>query len=235
MSDTYGATPPEEVPPQPAQSATNDVAGAWRQWLTNPENKASLMQFGISMLQPIGVGQSQAGHFASSVGQAGEAATRLQNQDLARRKAESDISLKEERANLAAERAGMTGQNLQLQYELMEMKRMLGSSQRAAELMKNYEAAKLLNPDLKLDDYMKRHQQAIQLIQSQEGGGGGGSLPSAGVGGAPSRAGATKPGGYNASGKTGPAEPGEIRYFQGTPYRFKGGNWQDKNAWEEMA
>jgi hypothetical protein len=154
---------------QPQQSQGSDVAGAWRDWLTNPENRASLMQFGVSMLQPVGVGQSQAGHFGQALGQAGEAATRVRAEDLAKRKAESEIQYKEERGNLAAERANVAGQNLQLQQEKLELQRLLGHSAQAEKLMKDYEDAKILNKNLKLEDFLRNRQQTIRAIQAQSG------------------------------------------------------------------
>lgn len=224
MSDVYGAQPPAQIPEEPAQSQVNDVAGAWRAWLTNPENRASMMQFGINMLQPIGVGQSQAGHFGSALGAAGEASDRVRDRDLARRKAEAEIQYKEERGNLAAERAYVAQGNLQLQQELLEMRRMLGSSQRAAELEKRYSDAKLLDPTLKLEDFLKRNQQFIRAIQAQEGRAQGGSLPNAGVTGGATRA---------------PPQVGEIRDVtdkQGRPrrFRFKGGDPNKQESWEEL-
>jgi hypothetical protein len=128
------------------------------------------MQFGISMLQPIGVGQSAAGHFASAVGAGGEAAGRVEAEQMAKQKLASETDLREARANLAESRAGIAGSNLSLQQEMLELKRTLGTSQRATELQKRYQEAKLLDPKLTLPDFLAQNQQAVKIIQSQEGG-----------------------------------------------------------------
>ena len=206
------ARPPAPVPQgaeaQPSQAAGSDVAGAWRDWLGNAENRASLMQFGVAMLQPIGIGQTATGHFGQALGQAGEAATRVRNEDLARRKAEAEISYKEERGNLAAERANVSGMNLQLQQDKLELQRLLGHSAQAEKLMKDYEDAKILNKNLKLEDFLKNRQQTIRAIMAQSGGG-------------DAAAAAPRPA----------PTVGEETSFQGKRYRFKGGanvraNWE---------
>jgi hypothetical protein len=128
------------------------------------------MQFGISMLQPIGVGQSAAGHFGAAVGAGGEAAGRVEAEQMAKQKLASETDLREARANLAESRAGIAGSNLSLQQEMLELKRTLGTSQRATELQKRYQEAKLLDPKLTLPDFLAQNQQAVKIIQSQEGG-----------------------------------------------------------------
>lgn len=212
--DVEEPRPPAEVQPgtvpQPAQAEGSDVAGAWRNWLTNPENRASLMQFGASMLQPIGVGQSQAGHFGQALGQAGEAATRVRAEDMAKQKLASETDLREQRANLAESRARSSGESLSLQQEMLQLKQMLGTSQRATEMLKNFEAAKILNPELSLADYVKRHQQAMKIIAGEGGG----------ASGAPAAA-------------TAAPSAGETRTYQGKQYRFKGGA-NTKENWEPL-
>lgn len=152
-----GDVPPQGATPQPAQSATSDYAGAWRSWLGDPENRASLMQFGVSMLQPVGVGQSQLGHFASSVGSAGEAATRVRDEAMARQKLQAETNLREQSANLAEQKAATAAQNLGLQGELLELRRQVGQGAQADALMKGYADAKLLDKTLTPEKYMETY------------------------------------------------------------------------------
>ena len=157
-------TPPGDVPPtggtpQPQQSTSNDFTGAWRSWMGDPQNRASLMQFGISMLQPVGVGQSQLGHFGQAVGQAGEAATRVQQQDMAKQKLAAETDYREQSANLAASRAEMTGRNLGLQQELFQLKQLLGTQTAAEKAHEAYQKAKIFNDKLTFQQYLEELQQ----------------------------------------------------------------------------
>ncbi|HEY0724516.1 MAG TPA: hypothetical protein VGD41_11100, partial [Pyrinomonadaceae bacterium] len=82
MSNIYdyqSQTPPSgdgQNPPQPAQAPGSDVAGQWRNWIGDPSNRAALMQFGISLMQPIAPGQNTLGHVGEALGSAGEAVAR---------------------------------------------------------------------------------------------------------------------------------------------------------------
>jgi hypothetical protein len=193
----------QPAPPQAAQAMGKDVAGQWRDWIQNPENRASLMQFGIALMQPIGVGQTPIGHFGQALGQGGEAADRVQREEMAKQKLASESDLREQRANLAEQRAGVVGQNLTLQQEMLELKRQLGISAKANELQKRFEDAKILNPKLNVQDFIAQNQQFIKSLQAQEPGGGTRAAP----------------------------REGDIRSYQGQQYRFKGGanvqaNWE---------
>lgn len=64
-----------DVPMSPDQP--NSLVKEWESFLNQPGNRAAVAQFGVNMLQPIGLGQSFAGHVGQSVGAAGEAKQRV--------------------------------------------------------------------------------------------------------------------------------------------------------------
>lgn len=97
---------------EPMQSAGNDVAGQWRNFLSNDNNRAALVQFGLGMMQPMDVGQSPLGQVGQAIGGVGELADRRQKLDIAQTEADSKQALRgsqaeaaEARANTAATRA----------------------------------------------------------------------------------------------------------------------------------
>src|SRR5262245_56997727 len=50
-----------------------EVRNAWDGFLSNPDNQAALIQFGISLMQPMGFGQTPMGHLGQAIGSAGAA------------------------------------------------------------------------------------------------------------------------------------------------------------------
>lgn len=207
--DSVPSQVPGAPPAAPAQSAGRDVAGAWRSWLGDPSNRAALMQFGISLMQPMPVGQTSIGHVGTALGQAGETLDRRRAMDLKEAEAGSKMDLREAQAQRAEMGAAMAGQNLSHQEEMLALKRMLGVVERSSKLQQLWQEAKLLNPKLKLEDFLKENQQIIGIVAAQErgvrsGGAQGGNTPT------------VKP-------KVGDVVRG---------YRYKGGNLNDKNSWE---
>lgn len=59
----------------------------WRNWMSQPANRAALLQFGISMMQPIGVGQSPMGHLGQAIGEGAQAQGRQQEMEIAQESA----------------------------------------------------------------------------------------------------------------------------------------------------
>lgn len=194
---------PGAPPPAPAQSAGSDVAGAWRNWLGDPSNRAALMQFGISLMQPMPVGQNAIGHFGTALGSAGEAMDRQRAMALKEREATSKQDLREAQAGNAESRAIAAQQNLELQGQNLDLKRMLGVMERSTKLQDAYQKAKLLDPNLTLEKFMKENRQMIELSAAMERGGG--TAPAA-----------KKP------------NIGDI--VRG--YRYKGGPLNDRASWE---
>lgn len=119
MSDIYSTPATPQTPSAPAPAAPEgqaDLAGQWRSWMGDPANRAALIQMGISLMQPVALGQSGLGHVGQAVGSAGEAQDRIRKaeQDDAeqrRRQQETDSrgGLREAQAGLAEARAGTAG------------------------------------------------------------------------------------------------------------------------------
>lgn len=106
----FDPTPDQSVPQAPQGAGnTTDLAGGWRDWINRPNNQAALMQFGIAMMQPIGIGETPLSHAASAVGSGGEAAARVTKQGLAEREASSREELRAAQAGLAGARAETAG------------------------------------------------------------------------------------------------------------------------------
>src|SRR5688572_16624188 len=66
----------------------------WRNWMAQPSNRAALLQFGISMMQPIGVGQSPIGHLGQAIGQGAQAQGRQQQAEIAQETASAESARK---------------------------------------------------------------------------------------------------------------------------------------------
>lgn len=78
--------------PQPATSGKPGLMEQWNNFLKMPGATAAVIQTGINLMQPIGVGQSLLGHIGQSIGAGAEAMTRAQEvpieQDLKRSQAD---------------------------------------------------------------------------------------------------------------------------------------------------
>lgn len=64
--------------PQSAPMSDPSLFDKWKDWLGAPQNRAALLQTGLSLMQPVQAGQSQFGHIASSIGQGLGAAGRAE-------------------------------------------------------------------------------------------------------------------------------------------------------------
>lgn len=90
MSDFLPNPQPAAQPPQePADM--NGLANQWRDWINQPDNRAALMQFGVAMLQPMGMGESILTHGANAIGEGGEAAGRVHETE-AKRAGEASLA-----------------------------------------------------------------------------------------------------------------------------------------------
>lgn len=104
MSDIYG-TPTQPPSQQDAQGP--DLASQWRQWIGDPGNKAALMQFGLALSQPVGLGQNTLGHIGQAVGQAGAASDRISEEE----RAAQEQARKERDTDSRAESRTLMAQN----------------------------------------------------------------------------------------------------------------------------
>lgn len=96
----------------------NDLASQWGAALNDPGFRTGLMQFGLQMMQPMGFGQTPAGHFAQSIGAGGEAVARNEKLDIAKTEADSKQELRSSQAQNAETRANAAVQNAQSQADL---------------------------------------------------------------------------------------------------------------------
>lgn len=98
-----------EVIPNPSPEQQSDIAGQWKNWMANEGNRAALMQFGIAMMQPVGLGQSPAGHVGQAIGSVGELGTRREEAERKERELSSKEELRSAQAQVAEARAGAAG------------------------------------------------------------------------------------------------------------------------------
>lgn len=59
---------------------TDDLQGQWMNFLSHPVVQSSLLSAGLQMMQPIGFGQTPAGHVAQAIGAGGESVARSAKQ-----------------------------------------------------------------------------------------------------------------------------------------------------------
>lgn len=76
MPAAQNAPPPENVPATSdmamSSSQPNSLLKEWESFMNQPGNRAAVVQFGLNMMQPVGLGQTFMGHVAQSVGAAGD-------------------------------------------------------------------------------------------------------------------------------------------------------------------
>lgn len=105
MSDSYTPFVEPTQQPQTQQAPQNDLAGQWRAFLAKPENTAALMQTGLNLMQPQGIGQTAAGQVAQAIGGGGEAAGRVLDNQIKEDAAETKAETARQRADASTTRA----------------------------------------------------------------------------------------------------------------------------------
>lgn len=98
MEDFGSAFTGQSVEPAEAQ-------GQWDDWLQRPGNRSALLQMGLQMMQPVGIGQTVGGHIAQSVGAGGEAVARQEASDLKERVADAKMQAADERLRILQQNA----------------------------------------------------------------------------------------------------------------------------------
>lgn len=90
------------VPPRvdPAQAS-----GQWDDWLNRPGNRSALLQMGLQLMQPVGIGQTAGGAIAQGIGAGGEAVARGEAEDLKQQMADSKLAVADERLRIAQQQA----------------------------------------------------------------------------------------------------------------------------------
>jgi len=114
----------------------------WNSWIDKPNNRAALMQFGIAMLQPMGMGETGAGHFANAVGAAGEAHQRVTGQAQQAEKASTEAQLRESTASAREQTAGAAEMRAASAGQLAETRAQLAGTTNLARNLQAQSAAR---------------------------------------------------------------------------------------------
>ncbi len=206
--------PPVQQTPQTGVNTTdtgsgNDYGSEWNNWMAKPSNRAAMMQFGVAMMQPIGIGQSAIGNIANAVGEGGEAANRVEQQDILRRRENSSEDLRASQADLAGARAGTqsaladarttaadasmeralrTGEaaktrgeisTLQARLKLQGLLQAENKSRRDNNTKNEYSNNFVPQPELNEEEYLRQNPLLAQSLGFGQGGGQGGEQPMA--------------------------------------------------------
>lgn len=224
-----------QVLPNPSPEQVSDLSGQWKNWLANENNRAAMMQFGISLMQPMGFGQNVAGHVGQAIGSTGELASRRQAADMKQQELDSKAELRGAQAAAAEARAARAGETtarqsdrLAFQRERLDADLRNASTRLRLSALLRYQQARKAHEDQQLLEPPDRRTPFPSLEQwAQQYGLGdvtGTRAPTDDGTGAPAVSSAAP-----ASQPTAPAV-GEVR----RGYRFKGGNPRDKANWEPV-
>lgn len=185
-SQDYPFVTPDDQPAQPAvPSQAPPDPGIMQQWndaLADPTVRSSLLQFGISMLQPPSFGDSFGSQFGRAVGNVGEAASAREAEDIKRQDSDSKAAARETqaaaaetRANAAADRATLAGGNADIARQRLSLQQLMLDSKKNSDLNKRrveianaytrekiaYEKRRFLDPTLPefppLEQYAREH------------------------------------------------------------------------------
>jgi hypothetical protein len=178
-----GTLPSDTAPAQQGQTSPGvdhqGLAEKWRGWLSKPENAALLMQTGISMLQPLQLGQDSLGSMASALGSGFQARDRViqsqnDNQQLADQNARRDQALANDNLNSASdrtykERMGLSA--LMRQPRALQDKRVRWD-EFYKSLVNDYmrQGALATGPAPGTPEFLKLAQQSYTIMQSPPGG-----------------------------------------------------------------
>lgn len=100
MEEDFGSAFTGQSAVEPAQAASQ-----WDDWLQRPGNRTALLQMGLQMMQPVGIGQTVGGHIAQSIGAGGEAVARQETSDLKERVADAKMQAADERLRILQQNA----------------------------------------------------------------------------------------------------------------------------------
>lgn len=101
-------TPDRATNPTPEAIGT-DLRGQWAQFLNDPNGQAAMLQFGLSLMQPVAAGQSAFGHLGQAVGSVGGMVERNRKSDLEERKMELAETTADDKLELGRARIEVAG------------------------------------------------------------------------------------------------------------------------------
>lgn len=195
MDDSFLPSPVNSTPnPTPEQQM--GLMGRWADWMSNDSNRAALLQFGLSMMQPVGLGQTPLGHTAQAIGQSGEAMGRIRTENMKQQDLDSKEELRsaqagaqEARANTAATRASAASERLGLQREGLDLRRNNMRLTALVRLQKQHADEMLIAPEkdrVPFRQWLARNPALLQQLGGDDdafdvlpGGGGGAGAPAA--------------------------------------------------------
>ncbi len=215
-----GPVPSQGMPAPAPQAPARNISQEWTDFLNQPGNRAAMIQLGVNLLQPIGLGQSTLGHIGQAIGAAGEAKTRVLADEAKNSQTNRELDIRQQEADARSQAVGMA--------TAVQRKAMQDANSFEAFVLKIAQSE--VESDLTLQttlsdaianiyaDPSKVAQLQQQWIQLR-------SAPTGGLA-------AAVPGGGQAP-QPAPGMPkvGETRVYQGKTYRFMGGantqaNWQ---------
>jgi hypothetical protein len=103
--DVGGAFTGQPAVPAAPRVDPAQASGQWDDWLNRPGNRTALLQMGLQLMQPVGIGQTAGGALAQGIGAGGEAVSRSEEADLKERMAESKLQVADEKLRIAQQQA----------------------------------------------------------------------------------------------------------------------------------
>lgn len=117
-------------PTQPQGQQQSTVQG-WRDWVSSPQGRAALIQFGATLSQPMGIGQNTLGHIGRAVGSGFEARDRTTAAQIEQERFEQE---RQDRLAQQAQRQQQFEATHSLQREELELMRPLREAQTARQM-----------------------------------------------------------------------------------------------------
>lgn len=189
-----GAMPPPQLGmpgpggPMPVMPPQRNLNQEWEGWMGQPGNRQMMIQMGLQLMQPIGLGQNLSGHIGQAIGSGAAAADRAitgqEEQDLANREQsvreravaidEKRLTIDDKRAQAAILAASRGGKGKSFQQFVSDFLKNFLDPKEGIELLEDEAEIQRLQ-----DIYMRLQRVESGLPAPVSQGGGGGDLPTA--------------------------------------------------------
>jgi hypothetical protein len=137
------ANQPNPTPPAPGSPEHQSLFNGWLDYLQRPEVSTALLQFGASMLQPAGWGQTSLGQLGQAVGEAGQAVGRYRKGESEAAQAAADLEAKKAQTENEAKRTAISQQEATQQGAYQQGQLGLTKQQQDEQTRHDIEAEKL--------------------------------------------------------------------------------------------